>query len=84
MHLLSESERSRGAHDVGGAGKRESLGGVPVCRGDRELDLWEQRTDVIQCQLATDGLTSVDRLRHAIEKLEPDTYEGFSYYGERK
>lgn len=76
------SEHARSHHDVGGS-VCSGEGEGPLELGDRELDLWEKRVDFVQCALASKGLTTVDRLRHAIEKLEPDTYKDFSYYGGR-
>ena len=64
MHLTGNRPDGR-PHDVGGTGDHDTMG--PLDREDRPLALWEKRVDIIQCKLAAKGLTTVDRLRHAIE-----------------
>jgi nitrile hydratase subunit beta len=68
-----------GIHDLGGRpgfGKIERSPGEPVF-----ARRWQRELFGIVCQLVGFGWTSIDKLRHAIERLDPEVYLSAGYYG---
>ena len=61
-----------GIHDMGGSP------GVPIDRGQHEVEDWERLADAINAALGGKGLQTTDQHRRAIESLEE--YRDLSYY----
>ena len=66
-----------GIHDRGGWPDDS-----PIDRSEHDLAMWEQRTDAMMRLLSSPGrgVIRVDELRRAIESLDTERYEGYSYY----
>lgn len=65
-------------HDVGGV---EGFGPVdPRDDGEPFHADWEARVYALQATLLRRGVYTLDEFRDAIERLEPSTYLGLSYY----
>lgn len=62
-------------HDRGGWGDS-----APIDRAEHELTGWEMLMDAIVGTLSARDVMNVDELRRGIEQMEPDAYEGASYY----
>jgi nitrile hydratase len=52
----------------------------PINVPDHVMSDWEVLADAMNMTLVAKGLYPVDRFRHAVEKLERDTYLSFSYF----
>ena len=65
-------------HDRGGWPPEEPI--EPIDQSEHQLMDWEQRTEALMGVLGAKGLRTTDEMRRAIESLEPQQYEGMSYY----
>jgi hypothetical protein len=76
MTSMSDSNPTRGHHDMGG----QPAGAIE--RTEHEYSLWEKRVDAILILLAGKNrkLMTVDELRKNIEAIGPDAYDRMSYY----
>ena len=65
----------RRVHDRGGW-----PGAGPINKAEHEYSMWEKQTDAIRAVLGAKRMIRVDKLRRAIESIEPGEYEKLTYY----